>query len=86
MSNLTLSPADKFCAAICTQVQKRLKVLSRNNEYRSDQLCGADYWDDLTSGEQKNAGKCILKLIHIGLLPLVVVKKRHEYPLVFALL
>ena len=86
MNNPAMLPADEFCAAICTQVQKRLKELSRDGEYRSDQLCGADYWDDLTSGEQKSAGKCILKLTLIGLLPLVVVKKRHEYPLVFALL
>jgi len=86
MNNMALPPSDVFCAAIYTRVQKRLNELPRDGAYRSDQLCGADYWDFLTSGEQKSAGKCIFKLAKAGLLPLVVVEKRHEYPLVFALL
>jgi hypothetical protein len=86
MINVTLPTSDEFCAAIYSQVRERLNELPREGEYLSSQLCGADYWDFLTPGEKKTAGKCILKLAEIGLLPLAVIKKRHEYPLVFVLL
>lgn len=83
LTNPTLPPSDEFCAQIHAQVTALIPVLYKGIEYRSEQLCGAVYWAMLTSGQQKQAGKCIRKLAELRLLPLVIVEKRHEYPLHF---
>jgi hypothetical protein len=86
LTNPTLPPDDEFCAQIYAQVAARIPVLYRGAEYRSEQLCGNDYWELLTSGQQKQAGKCIRMLVELGLLPLEIVPKRHEYPLYFKII
>jgi hypothetical protein len=84
LTNLTyLTPSDAACAEIYAHVSARIQVLYKGIEYRSEQLCGEDYWVMLGDGKQRQAGKCIRKLAEIGLLPLVIVEKRHEYPLYF---
>jgi len=82
-TNPTLPPSDAFCVQIHAQVTARIPVLYKGIDYRSEQLCSEEYWLMLTSGQQKQAGKCIRKLAEMKLLPLVIVEKRHEYPLYF---
>jgi hypothetical protein len=82
-TNPTLPPSDAFLAEIFNHVGGRIQILPKGIEYRSEQLCGYDYWEMLTPGQQKQAGKCIRQLAEMGFLPLVIVKKRHEYPLYF---
>jgi hypothetical protein len=43
-------------------------------------LTGRDFWDSMSSGEQRLAGRCIAHLVFHGKLPLVFVPGKHEYP------
>ena len=85
-TNPTLSPCDAFCDLIHSEVAEQLPMLDPEGEYLTEQLCGKVFWELIGDGMHRLAGKCIRKLAEQGILPLVIVIKRHEYPLVFAII
>ena len=74
-----------FLSAVQAQVCEALPYLEPGYTYTADELCGAEFWNDLTPGEQRNAGRCLAYLVAQGTLPLVRVPGKHEYPLCYRL-
>ena len=74
-----------FLSAVQAQVCEALPYLEPGSTYTADELCGAEFWTDLSPGEQRNAGRCLAYLVAQGALPLVRVPGKHEYPLCYRL-
>ena len=62
------------------QVEASLPALERDARYTLEMLCRATYWDQLSLGERRIAGRCMSDMVERKLLPLRVAKTRHEYP------
>ena len=59
-------------------VIKRLPVLSPHTSFTLKQICGDDFWSDLTSGEQKRAGSCMVHFVAKGELPFKTAKGKGD--------
>jgi hypothetical protein len=62
------------------QVVRRILELSRKGYYTSRMLCGEEFWNTLNRGETLLAGHCIASMADTEVLPLKLVKRKHEYP------
>lgn len=71
--------------AVLHEVTDRLAALTRGVNYTTKQICGDGFWSQLTDGEQRLAGQVLKDLVLRGLVPLVLVPWRHEFPLRFRL-
>lgn len=69
-----------FYDHIGKQVASTLPTLKRNRKYKSNSLCGKDYWESLDNADRRIGGRCIAHMVVNRKLPLVLVKGKHEYP------
>jgi len=69
-----------FYDQIGNQVVSTLPTLKRNRNYKSNSLCGRDYWASLDNADRRIGGRCIAHMVVNRKLPLVLVKGKHEYP------
>jgi hypothetical protein len=69
-----------FYTQILSRIKMRLPTLLRGKAYTAKQLCGDSFWLQLTDGNCRLAGKCILNMVELGELPLKPVETKHEYP------
>nr|WP_321464598.1 hypothetical protein [uncultured Desulfobulbus sp.] len=53
--------------------------------YTLKTICGDEFWNELTPGEQKQAGWCMKHLVLTGDLPLTIADSLHEYPVYYKL-
>ena len=44
-------------------------VLTLDDEYTLQLLCGPEYWASLTNNERQSAGKCMIHMVKNGLVP-----------------
>ena len=49
-------------------------------KYNLKVLCGAEFWKPLSDGQKRMAGRCMVHMVEVGLLPLHFAEGRHEYP------
>lgn len=79
--------ADNFSApaewveCIRLHIVGQLAASQQDRTYTAKKLAGRDYWDSMSSGEQRLAGRCIAYLVSHDKLPLLFVRGTHEYPL-----
>lgn len=69
-----------FHERIKQQVEKRICELGHKGNYTARMLCGEEFWSALSRGESILAGHCIASMADTKVLPLELVKRRHEYP------
>jgi hypothetical protein len=62
------------------QVAEIIPAVERDVKYTLEMLCGREFWDQLTDGEKRIAGRCMAQMIVKGLLPLRFAETKHEYP------
>lgn len=74
----TVSPV--FYAAIRDQVREALPFLERGKKYTLEILCGDDFWQELTNGERRMAGRCMAQMVANRKLPFQFAHHKHEYP------
>lgn len=72
--------AAEFLAAVRAQVEFVLPGLIPRIAYTTEQLCGSAFWELLSRREKPIAGRCLAYLVAHGVLPLVHVPGKHEYP------
>lgn len=48
-------------------------------KYTLEMLCGATFWDALTDGQKRIAGRCMVHMVETGMMPLQFAEGRHEY-------
>ena len=65
---------------VLRRVEDILPALLPEVAYTTEQLCGPDFWAQLQPGDPSRAGRCLAHLVDQGLMPLVEVPTRHEYP------
>jgi hypothetical protein len=75
----------KFYTAIRLQVEEVIPALKHDEVYTLEMLCGEVFWDTLTNGKRRMAGRCMTHMVANNLLPLRSVKGRHEYPKLYQL-
>lgn len=75
----------EFLELVRFYVESRLHELSIDKTYRAKQLTGPELWDGLDDGDRRVAGRCVAYLTSHGLLPLTLVKWKHEFPLKYRL-
>jgi hypothetical protein len=73
------APAE-WVECIRLHIVGRLAALQQDRIYTAKKLAGRDFWDSMSSGEQRLAGRCIAHLVSHGELPLEFVRGKHEYP------
>jgi hypothetical protein len=70
-------------------VRKRVLVflpqMVPEQAYKSEAMCGADFWQPLIDKQQRMAGRCIAHMERNGLLPIRRLGCRHQYPARYAL-
>jgi hypothetical protein len=75
-----------FYNAIRLQVEEVIPLLDRDEKYTLQMLCGEAFWDPLTEGERRMAGRCMSHMVRNNLLPLRFAESKHEYPKFYELL
>lgn len=86
MSNLMMvldtgrSVPEPLYNSIKQHLEEQIPKLNRERTYKAEMLCGNEFWDSLHAGEQKKAGECIASMARQNILPLELVKTKHEYP------
>lgn len=74
---------DYLQESIRVQVTARYNELEDGEAYTLDDICGPEFWSQLFSGEQKEAGKCMKRLVESKLVRYAFVDALHEYPLYY---
>ena len=69
-----------FFDQIQQQLEKTLPTLKRSGRYKARPVLGEAFWESLTNGERRMAGKCLAHLVSLKRVPLHFVKSNHEYP------
>lgn len=62
------------------RVENALPAMEQNERYTLEMLCGQDFWELLSDGERRTAGRCMSDMVERKLLPLRVAETKHEYP------
>ena len=75
-----------FYDKIRYQVEEILHVLDPNEINTLEKLCGDEFWQSLTAGEQKTAGRCMANMVVTKQLPFRFVQGEHEYPNLYQLI
>jgi len=66
--------------AIRLQVEEIIPAMERGVEYTLEMLCGDAFWQTLTDGERRMAGRCLAHMVANKRLPLRFVGCPHEHP------
>ena len=74
-----------FYNAVRYEVEESIPGLIPGMKYKSEWLCGDAFWEPLSDGEKRMAGRCIANMVVNGLLPLRFAKSKHEYPKLYQL-
>jgi hypothetical protein len=69
-----------FYNTVLLQVEEIIPALERGVKYTLEMLCGEKFWDLLTDGENRMAGRCMANMVVHGQLPLRFAHSKHEYP------
>ena len=69
-----------FYDAVRHQVEDIIPALDPDGIYTLEMLCGNEFWQSLTAGEQKTAGRCMANMVVTNQLPFRFVQGVHEYP------
>lgn len=73
----------EFLNYVLDAVTTRLPELSHHSSFPLKQIFGETLWSYLDRGERIKAGSCMVHLVSTGRVPLIVVEKRHEYPIYY---
>ena len=74
------SVPSEFFNAIVRIIREILPALWSDQPFTLKLLCGPEFWDQLTDGERRMAGRCMAHLVVSGQLPLRFAESRHEDP------
>jgi hypothetical protein len=83
---------ERLYESVRRQVEERCRELDKNGIYTSEQLCGSDFWNHWSTGEEKTdgvkrtAGQCISSMAETKVLPLMGVPGKHEYPKLYKII
>lgn len=70
---------EKFYKAVLYQVKEIPPALLPGEKYTLEMLCGDVFWQLLTDGEKRMAGRCMAQMVVSGILPLRFAETKHEY-------
>jgi hypothetical protein len=74
-----------FYNSVCHQVEEIIPAMEPDMRYPLKVLCGKAFWQPLSDGEKRMAGRCMAQMVVGGLLPLRFAEGRHEYPKLYRL-
>lgn len=74
---------EDFYKHVKKKVGKRIAELENDGTYTAEILYGPEHWKHLRTDQKITAGQCISDMVKANALPLEVVPKRHEYPLLY---
>ena len=80
-----LTVTEVFFLALFHQVKDIIPGMIPGVRYTLDMLCGPTFWDALTDGQKRIAGRCMVHMVETGMLPLQFAEGRHEYPKLYSL-
>lgn len=75
-----------FYDTVLVLVKESIPGLIPGEKYKCEWLCGDAFWKLLSAGEQRMAGRCLANMVVYGVLPLRIVKTKHEYPKYYELI
>ena len=70
LPNEKLTVSKSFVDIIRTQVEEALPGMLPGQSYTVKQMCGIDFWNQMTRTQHILAGKCIARTVSEGVLPL----------------
>ncbi len=74
------SVSEKLYKAVLYQVEEIIPAMEDDVKYTLKILCGDEFWDLLTDGEKRMAGRCMAHMVVNKRLPLSFSDSKHEYP------
>ena len=83
--NYGLTVPEVFFYDLFQQVKDIIPGMIPGVRYTLDMLCGPTFWDALTDGQKRIAGRCMVHMVETGMLPLQFAEGRHEYPKLYSL-
>ena len=75
-----LNDADYMIVLIHKQVMNRADSIPHDIDFTLEKICGPEFWNALSPGEQKYAGKCMTSLSNAYEVPYRIVSAKFEYP------
>lgn len=75
----------RFYEAVRQRAVAFVPQMVREQGYKSEAICGADFWRPLSDDKRRMAGRCIAYMERNGLLPIRRLGCRHQYPARYAL-
>lgn len=75
-----LNDADYMIVLIHKQVTERADSIPLGIDVTLEQICGPEFWDPLSDGDQRYAGKCMTSLTKAYEVPFRIVSAKFEYP------
>ena len=68
---------------VLDQIKEIIDIWPHNTCYTLKNICDREFWDSLTQGEQRLAGKCVPHMIISGVLPLECTGKNRANALLY---
>jgi len=59
------------------QVKKVIPALENQNKYTLEMLCGDAFWESLSNGDRRTAGRCMVHLIDQNQLSLMIAEAKR---------
>ena len=75
-----LSDSDYMIVLIHKQVTERANSIPYKIDVTLEEICGPAFWDPLSDGDQRYAGKCMKGLSIAYEVPFQIVSEKFEYP------
>jgi hypothetical protein len=74
------SVTEAFYKKVELQVEEVLPAVVPEVSYTLEELCGQEFWGQLSPNEQKLAGRCMARMVKNGELPFEFVGCKHASP------
>ncbi|MBX9917940.1 MAG: single-stranded DNA-binding protein [Nitrosomonas sp.] len=62
-----------------------LPQINPGNAYTLKKILGNEIWNELDNGDRRLMGRCVAHMTTRKILPLKIVKSKHEYPIRYQL-
>jgi hypothetical protein len=69
---------DVFFWGLFHQVEEIIPAMIPGVKYPLKVMCDPPFWDALTDGQKRIAGRCMVHMVENGMLPLQFAEGRHE--------
>jgi len=70
--------SEKFVAGLVAQIKAEAPKLKRDHDSTLRQVCGPEYWLQMTRQQMIDAGRCVPALCNAGVVPLIDTGRKND--------